>query len=252
LAAVGGSTGIAEGAAAFTGTGSLSAVGASTAEGAATFTGEGTLAAVGEGAATINDVNFDSSTWHAFTAPTATQAFTGAFKYRRTSTGVSLIMSSEGANNSRIRASSGTFSNLTLSAEETSGSPHNYTASVSQQVGDVVAVAFAVEDGNQKLMIDGTLVASGTDAIANNFKQLSLINSSTSAGSDQNDFDLIGPIFYANEYIDVETYWSSFFDGSNDPVFSSTVEGVAADFFVDEDAAGWNALGGTSGTVTDN
>ncbi|WP_334128293.1 putative Ig domain-containing protein [Sneathiella sp.] len=200
----------------------------------------------------INDVHFDSSTWYAFTPPAASKNLTVALKIRRTSTAETTLMSSEGANNSRLRFASGASSSLYTIMEETSGSPHTYTSAGGYAKNAELAIVVSVTDGTQKVMINGALAASGTDSYAANLKMLSLINSLTAAGSGQSEFDIIGPLFLASAYIDAEANWGSFFDANNDPIFGSTVESVAADVFIDEDAAGWNALPGTTGTVTDN
>lgn len=197
-------------------------------------------------------VHLNNTTYLNFSDIPASRNLTFAFKTKFTSTSETHFISAEGVNNTRMRVASGAWpQNVYVVCVDTNGSPTVLVTSSSYTANTEIAIVCSVSDGLQKIVINGVLVSSTTHAISRDLRMPKYINSVDVSGTNSAAIDIIGPVFFASNYIDAETHWNKFFDVNNDPIFTDTVNGITADTFINGDAAYWNGLTGIYGTVTD-
>jgi len=188
----------------------------------------------------------------------AIDTFTIAAKIRRIQDASDVhIVSGHGANDSHIRLySSG---NMLLRIEDTAGAvlinDANFVLGgfgTGFAVNDEISILLAVDPaGTYACYVNGVLETSGTCSANNGTVELPhQINTNINgvATYEQNVF----AVWWGDGYNDT---YSDFFDGSDDPTADMTSGaniGAATCYFAQAgNAAAWNALAGTTGTITD-
>lgn len=205
-------------------------------------------------------VAFDSSTWVNLTldglsASPSNLVIAGRFK--RTAAdgaGDTYFLSSGNATGDSYLDSRDSGDDIGLKAESGSGGViMSYGGAPSMASGAAVSFFIRIKSGASELVTDGTTRYTNTVAGYPSIKNIARYLNSSDGANPSLGFQLVGGLWVseASGGYDALTY-SDFFDGSNDPIFNSaTINGIAASFFENGNAAAWNALSGITGTVTD-
>jgi hypothetical protein len=217
--------------------------------------------AVGAAGSGVSYVLFEGTTptWFDLTAhsmPTSGTAFTIAGKVR--AIGTTLVWIATNSQDTHVRINSSRIEVRVEDVLQTALLSTNTGAST-MSAGDEAAFIFSANQSGGKLRWARNLGAPSTPVNTSYTTTENLIlpirmNATNGSGGAATSLD-VDSIWIATSYLDPDTVWDSFFDGSNLPTSAmrsgSTISSVSPVFAEGGNAAAWNARTGMRGAVTD-